>query len=223
VSERVVRTTSHFRNKFTGVRRVGALEANAQQKYYLFCFTAAAGHGRIIQMPISSGVCTRRWHSVTADATLSSRSSRVLLLVERRMRGPKASASARVSTPCFELLRENLNEGIRSEAVAGAGEEKKEEGRKKKKKRAENWRCWLMPLKITKKRCCSSAPMQKAHEVVRGVQVRAGQRPAAEERRHLRSRCVATLLRLHKPEVPARAVTQVQLWRGVGGGGGCRT
>lgn len=168
-------------------------------------------------MPISSGVCTRRWHSVTADATLSSRSSRVLLLVERRMRGPKASASARVSTPCFELLRENLNEGIRSEAVAGAGEEKKEEGRKKKKKRAENWRCWLMPLKITKKRCCSSAPMQKAHEVVRGVQVRAGQRPAAEERRHLRSRCVATLLRLHEPEVPARAVTQVQLWRGVGG------
>ena len=103
------------------------MEANAQRKYYLFCFTAAAGHGRIIQMPISSGVCTRRWHSVTADATLSSRSSRVLLLVERRMRGPKASASARVSTPCFELLRENLHEGIRSEGVVGVGEEKKEE------------------------------------------------------------------------------------------------
>jgi hypothetical protein len=59
-------------------------------------------------MPMSSGCWTKRWHSVTADVTLSSSSSRELLLVDRRMRGPNASAMVRASTPCFELLRENL-------------------------------------------------------------------------------------------------------------------
>ena len=59
---------------------------------------------------MSSGCMTMRWQSVTADETLSSSSSRELLLVERRMRGPKARAMVRASTPCLELLRENLRE-----------------------------------------------------------------------------------------------------------------
>ena len=57
--------------------------------------------------------------------------------------------------------------------------------------------------------------MQEVHEVVGGVQVGAGRRAAAEKRGDLGGGSVAALLRLHEPDVPAHAVTQGVLSRGV--------